>query len=459
VNVPEGNFFFEGASEGTKRNAASAEGSRLPCFLYRHIRIVKLVKDRDHYNVMCSCAGCDAVFSPCTHMFLIFDYVAPDMLLAQLPWHPRNTKVHYSKALFEDETCPLADLIHTVVSSTTVPKIPSQFVDKWLQKNTDSPSSDGIPPSGRLDENFEQCDDCDGDVGDHAPPGGAGSARPRVVRRQAPPDKTAADNLHWQVTECLGKQHAVYKEYCAVIKNFRDDLQRRGIEHSGSGKRDRTRAFWESGTGQKIDKVAKVTADTDNPGEAPAAFPPTLSAPASATPHDRTKLESTGITGKRARAYLEDFGPSVNTILEIYPDKEARRAGQRWFMIVKKAKLVLVHEKISVEACRWCKTNTLQPCPNFKEPAHCHLENVKAYGVREAPIFKDVASEPTAAAAVPPVPSPAQILAKVQQMNAAVSGVANKKAAKKPQFCTCGGAENLSRTEKCCPYCEQFNLD
>ena len=58
-----------------------------------------------------------------------------------------------------------------------------------------------------------------------------------------------------------------------------------------------------------------------------------------------------------------------------------------------------------------------------------------------------------------PVPSPAQILAKVQQMNAAVSGVANKKAAKKPQFCTCGGAENLSRTEKCCPYCEQFNLD
>ena len=128
-------------------------------------------------------------------------------------------------------------------------------------------------------------------------------------------------------------------------------------------------------------------------------------------------------------------------------------------MIVKKAKLVLVHEKISVEACRWCKTNTLQPCPNFKEPAHCHLENVKAYGVREAPIFKDVASEPTAAAAVPPVPSPAQILAKVQQMNAAVSGVANKKAAKKPQFCTCGGAENLSRTEKCCPYCEKFKFD
>ena len=66
-----------------------------------------------------------------------------------------------------------------------------------------------------------------------------------------------------------------------------------------------------------------------------------------------------------------------------------------------------------------------------------------------------------------PVPSPAQILAKVQEMNAArktahvaaVSGVANKKAAKKPQFCTCGGAENLSRTEKCCPYCEQFKFD
>jgi hypothetical protein len=123
--------------------------------------------------------------------------------------------------------------------------------------------------------------------------------------------------------------------------------------------------------------------------------------------------------GKKARDFLEEFGPTVNTILEVYPDATAKRAGQRWFMIVKKANLVLVHEKISVESCRWCKTNTLQPCPVYRDVIYCHIENVKAYGVREAPIFRDVASEPTPAPAAAAVPTTAQILAKIGEMSAA----------------------------------------
>jgi hypothetical protein len=88
-------------------------------------------------------------------------------------------------------------------------------------------------------------------------------------------------------------------------------------------------------------------------------------------------------------------------------------------MIVKKANLVLVHENISVESFRWCKTNTLQPCPVYRDVIHCHIENVKAYGVREAPIFRDVASEPTPAPVAAAVPTTAQILAKIGEMSAA----------------------------------------
>ena len=191
-------------------------------------------------------------------MFLVFDYVAPDMTLAQLPWHPRNTKLHYRNALFEDDSCPLKDLIQTVVTGSTVPKIPSQFVEKWLGKNTDTPSRDGIPRSGRLNEEFEARDDCDGDVADFQ---ATAPSRPRIPRRQAPPDKVAADQLHWQITECLSKQNPVYKEYCEILKNFRDDLVRRGVfEQSGTGNRNRTQAFWERGS-KKIGTVPRPPVD------------------------------------------------------------------------------------------------------------------------------------------------------------------------------------------------------
>ena len=84
-------------------------------------------------------------------------------------------------------------------------------------------------------------------------------------------------------------------------------------------------------------------------------------------------------------------------------------------MIVKKTNLVLVHEKISVESRRWCKTNTLQPCPVYRHVIYCHIGNVKAYGLREAPIFRDVASETTAAPSAA-VPTTAHILAKVGEI-------------------------------------------
>jgi hypothetical protein len=389
VNVPDGNFFFEGArnTEGVSEHAHQEQPSkvptRLPPFLYRHIRVVKLVKEEGSYRVTCSCDGCHAVCSPCTHMFLIFEHVAPDMTLAQLPWHPRNTKIHYLSALFENDSCPLTNLIQTVVTSSPVPKIPSHFVETWLEKTTHAPSSDGVPRGGRLDEQYEACDDFDGDVGAFETERSS-HVRPTSTRRQQPPDKVAADLLHWQVTECLGKQHSVYKEYCEVIKNFRDDLQRRGIEYSGSGKRFRTKAFWEGGSAHKIDKVSKVARGDEHPSPS----------------------EVTGMLEEVAREHLLAFGAAVNTILEIHPDAKARRAGQRWFMIVKKANVVKVEGKSSIESCRWCKTNTLQPCPIFKDLIHCNIQEVKAYGVRDAPIFKDVITK-LRVIADPPAPDPA----------------------------------------------------
>ena len=111
-----------------------------------------------------------------------------------------------------------------------------------------------------------------------------------------------------------------------------------------------------------------------------------------------------GMSGKNAWHYLEQIGPTVNDILEIWPDLKAQRAGQRWFMIVKKAKKITVQGKECIESCRWCKTNTLEPCNIYKEVELCRIENVKAYGVREAPIFANVRS----IAPVKPTPTPTQ---------------------------------------------------
>jgi hypothetical protein len=57
-------------------------------------------------------------------------------------------------------------------------------------------------------------------------------------------------------------------------------------------------------------------------------------------------------------------------------------------------------------SCRWCKTNTLQPCPVFKDLIHCNIQEVKAFGVRDAPIFKDKITE-RRVIADPPAPDPA----------------------------------------------------
>jgi hypothetical protein len=104
------------------------------------------------------------------------------------------------------------------------------------------------------------------------------------------------------------------------------------------------------------------------------------------------------------RHYLEQIGPTVNDIVEVWPDLKAQRAGQRWFMIVKKAKRITFQGKECIESCRWCKTNTLEPCNTYKEVTLCKIENVKAYGVREAPIFSIVRS----IAPVKPMPTPVQ---------------------------------------------------
>ena len=216
-------------------------------------------------------------------------------------------------------------------------------------------------------------------------------------RRQAPPDKVAADHFHWKITECMGKQHPVYKEYCELLQNFRDDLQRRGMEQSGPGSRNRKRAFWETGSANKVVKVAhpQVVPVAQVAGTAPPSESPVVG-----SNEDRLR----GLTYKNAWHYLEEVGPTVNDIVEVHPDKEAKRAGQRWFMIVKKAKIIEVMGKPCIESCRWCKTDTLEPCQKFKESTLCRVESVKAYGVREAPIFDTVRS----LTSVKPTPTPTQ---------------------------------------------------
>jgi hypothetical protein len=59
-------------------------------------------------------------------------------------------------------------------------------------------------------------------------------------------------------------------------------------------------------------------------------------------------------------------------------------------MIVKKANVIQHMGKPCIELCRWCKTDTLQPCNLYKEPELCRVECVIAYGVREAGIFDTV---------------------------------------------------------------------
>jgi hypothetical protein len=423
--APEGTFFFEGSHTApASTRPKTSESLRMPPFLYRHIRKVTFEKNGGYYIVKCTCEDCDAVCSPCRHMFRMIRAVAPTLKLCELPWHPRNLKSHYWKALFEDESCNLQDLIHSVSTGSATPKISSSHIEIWLQTNTDVPCTDNVPLSGRLTETFQAFDDCDGGFSafDSQPFSGHSLSK----RKPAVPDKAAADQLHWQITECLGKQHSVYKEYCDHLRTFRNDLLRRGIETAGPGKRGRIPGFWE---GSKHGRKATGSAAKMNAAPQTAVLPviPEPAAAADVAPEEvraaaawgviRVDSRLLGLTGKRAWHFLQKFGPTVNDIVQVQPDTDARRAGEKWFMIVKKAKMITVDEEECIESCRWCKTNTLQPCNIFKDVTPCRLENVIAYGVRDAPIFKDLVTVQTAAppVAAPPV-SNAVVLAKVVEL-------------------------------------------
>jgi hypothetical protein len=139
-----------------------------------------------------------------------------------------------------------------------------------------------------------------------------------------------------------------------------------------------------------------------------------------------------GLSGKNAWHYLENVGPTVNDIVEVHPDIVAKRAGQRWFMIVKKANVIQCMGKPCIELCRWCKTDTLEPCKEYKEPELCRIESVKAYGVREAPIFANVRS----IAAVKPTPTQTQVTVESSSSDSDAKEMAAAAAAKRPKVTT-----------------------
>ncbi len=429
--APEGDFFFQGkraVADGAQKS--SEQPVRLEPFLYRYIRKVTLRKEGSHYVMSCTCTNCEAVCSPCAHMFLIFGHVAPTLRLCQLKWHPRTTKSHYFNALFEEAMVPLRQLVHTVVGATAHPRIESSLVENWLLRNTDAPSTEGVPPAGRLSADFEHFDDNDGEVG-AASTSKSKSKQAASIRRPAAPDKVAADHLHWQITECLGKQHAVYKEYSAHLESFRDDLVRRGIETAGPGKHNRQKAYYE-GDGktkkQKQEAAAKPAAARTNPAAThqPVALPYRTPATAPHNPQEENGGDDgfEGMTGENARNILLEYGPDKGDIVELFPDAQGKRVGDRWFMIVKNPELIQVNGKTSIKLCRWCKTNSLQPCTTWKDLTHCHIENVTAWGVPTATIFKNlpVAASirtPTSSSAVP-VTAASSTIASVQQQSAAV---------------------------------------
>jgi hypothetical protein len=99
-------------------------------------------------------------------------------------------------------------------------------------------------------------------------------------------------------------------------------------------------------------------------------------------------------------------------ILEVFPDRDARRAGDRWFMIVMVPTLINIDGKQHFELCRWCMKNSLEPCTIFRQPVPCEIKCVKAFGERTAPKFQKFAAAPTVAA-----PSTRVILDKIKSLS------------------------------------------
>jgi hypothetical protein len=99
-------------------------------------------------------------------------------------------------------------------------------------------------------------------------------------------------------------------------------------------------------------------------------------------------LNFEGRQGQLAIDYLARWGAMETWIVEVYPEKEAAKRGDRWFMTITDGKVQGPEKDQYITACRWHKVNsTSELDPDYPDKEKCELRQVKGYGPPKCPIF------------------------------------------------------------------------
>ena len=76
-------------------------------------------------------------------------------------------------------------------------------------------------------------------------------------------------------------------------------------------------------------------------------------------------------------------------IVEVYPEKEAAKRGERWFMTIADGKVQGPEKDQYITACRWHKVNSPSELdPAYPDKEKCELRQVKGYGPPKCAIFQ-----------------------------------------------------------------------
>jgi hypothetical protein len=95
-----------------------------------------------------------------------------------------------------------------------------------------------------------------------------------------------------------------------------------------------------------------------------------------------------GKKGQLAIEYLARWGAKEKWILEVHPEKEAKKRGERWFMTIADGKVQGPEGDQYITACKWHKVNSPSELdPQYPDKEKCELRQIKGYGPPKCPIF------------------------------------------------------------------------
>jgi len=349
---------------GVTDNSSASEA-----FNWLRVRTVQATysKENKEWVLKCSCGCLERTCAICRHTFCVIKLMLQNYGVKYLRFNRRCYKGFYHNVM-----CTADDFDVAQGDTDVHPAIPKKLVDLWLSTSPVA-SNEDVPQEGIFGK------DCDfgEEAADASNDGGNGGTL--TNRRGDNPKRRAANaaSLNQQVYSIIDLLGPVsgnvtgYNHFSDYLQSYSDTLGRAPrVAAPGRGKQNRTVGVSDVGSGsypvhaRKHNALPGASQSKQKATATPSDDHPALRAPC------QSESAATAL-----RTAIRIAGVKDGNFVEVYPIKSAPTT-DRWFLKVVDGSVVGISKKLSLAACLWCRTNTLQLDPFQKEVARIEIQSI-----------------------------------------------------------------------------------